>query len=62
MGTEASFLQDVIIADLKREGKEGGEAGKEGGKEEQVVGGTAMGMGQVKGKFVVTPDWGKILG
>lgn len=55
MGTEASFLQDVIIADLKRERREEG-------KEEQVVGGTAVGMGQVKGKFVVTPDWGKILG
>jgi hypothetical protein len=27
-----------------------------------VESGTAMGMGQVKGKFIVTPDWNEILG
>lgn len=54
MGTEASFLQDVLVADLP-EGK-GGEGGDE------AEGGVAMAMGQVKGKFVVVPDWEGILG
>jgi DNA-directed RNA polymerase III subunit RPC4 len=50
MGTEASFLQDVIIANFNRN------------EEGKVENGTAMGMGQVKGKFIVTPDWNEILG
>ena len=49
MGTEASFLQDVLIADLKKSEKG------------DYQGGTAMSMGQVKGKFVVTPNWEEIL-
>lgn len=49
MGTEASFLQDVIIANFNKN------------SDGKVEGGTAMGMGQVKGKFVVTPDWNEIL-
>jgi DNA-directed RNA polymerase III subunit RPC4 len=50
MGSEASFLQDVIIANFKKN------------EEGKVESGTAMGMGQVKGKFIVTPDWNEILG
>lgn len=50
MGTEASFLQDVIIANFNKN------------EEGKVESGTAMGMGQVKGKFVVTPNWDEILG
>jgi len=49
MGSEASFLQDVIIANFNKN------------DEGKVEGGTAMGMGQVKGKFIVTPDWNEIL-
>ena len=49
MGSEASFLQDVIIANFNKN------------EEGKVEGGTAMGMGQVKGKFIVTPDWNEIL-
>ncbi|KAK3708303.1 hypothetical protein LTR37_011568 [Vermiconidia calcicola] len=52
MGTEASFLQDVMLASLPDR--------KDGGKTEGE--GMAVSMGQVKGKFVVTPDWGAILG
>ena len=29
-------------------------------EEGKVDSGTAMGMGQVKGKFIVTPDWDKL--
>lgn len=50
MGTEASFLQDVLIANFNKN------------DDGNVESGTAMGMGQVKGKFVVTPDWNEILG
>jgi len=49
MGSEASFLQDVLIANFNKS------------EEGKVEGGTAMGMGQVKGKFIVTPDWNEIL-
>jgi DNA-directed RNA polymerase III subunit RPC4 len=50
MGSEASFLQDVLIANFNKN------------EENKVESGTAMGMGQVKGKFIVTPDWNEILG
>ena len=50
MGSEASFLQDVLIANFNKN------------EEGKVESGTAMGMGQVKGKFIVTPDWNEILG
>ena len=49
MGSEASFLQDVLIANFNKN------------EEGKVENGTAMGMGQVKGKFIVTPDWNEIL-
>jgi DNA-directed RNA polymerase III subunit RPC4 len=55
MGTEATFLQDIMVAtlpDQKEEAK--GEASEQGT-------GVAMSMGQVKGKFVVTPDWERLL-
>ena len=52
MGTEASFLQDLIVANLS---DVGGADGASGG------GGTATSMGSVRGKFVVTPDWEEIL-
>ncbi|KAI7344072.1 hypothetical protein D0862_14946 [Hortaea werneckii] len=60
MGTEASFLQDVVIASLpEHKGDVNGEGNGGGGVNEET--GVAMAMGQVKGKFVVTPDWGEIL-
>ncbi|KAK3712005.1 hypothetical protein LTR37_009317 [Vermiconidia calcicola] len=52
MGTEASFLQDVMLASLPDRKDDGRVEGE----------GMAVSMGQVKGKFVVTPDWGAILG
>lgn len=48
MAGEASFLQDVLIANFNKN------------EEGKVDSGTAMGMGQVKGKFIVTPDWDKL--
>ncbi|OTA23943.1 hypothetical protein BTJ68_12466 [Hortaea werneckii EXF-2000] len=60
MGTEASFLQDVVIASLpEHKGEVNGEGNGGGGVNEET--GVAMAMGQVKGKFVVTPDWGELL-
>lgn len=57
MGAEASFLQDILVAKVPAQRDEdtamGGSAAEEG---------VAMSMGQVKGKFVVTPDWDEILG
>ncbi|QIW94982.1 hypothetical protein AMS68_000500 [Peltaster fructicola] len=54
MGQEATFLQDVLVLD-SRDTKPG--AAKE---TEDDVAGMAMSMGQVKGKFVVVPEWDKI--
>ncbi|TKA66636.1 hypothetical protein B0A55_10861 [Friedmanniomyces simplex] len=78
MGTEASFLQDVVIMSLpekkaavrRESGDDGGGGGggagiggsSSGGGEEDAAPGWAMGMGQVKGKFVVVPDWEDLLG
>lgn len=56
MGAEASFLQDIFVARVP-ERKEVDDDG--GGEREE---GVAMSMGQVKGKFIVTPDWDEILG
>ncbi|KAL1646128.1 Translin-1 [Diplodia intermedia] len=51
MGMDASFLQDIIVTKVipeeQRVGRDGGEA---------------MSVGQVCGKFVVTPDWDEIVG
>lgn len=50
MGLDAYFLQSAVLtrmADQKEEGEE--------------FGGEAMSFGQVRGKFVVTPDWEEIL-
>lgn len=33
-----------------------------GGEGEEGPGGEVMGLGQVRGKFVVTPDWEEIVG
>ncbi|KAK6432190.1 hypothetical protein LTR95_011643 [Oleoguttula sp. CCFEE 5521] len=57
MGIEASFLQDVIIAELEKKRNDAAEGEEGADVKEKVVGGRAMGMGQVKGKFVVVPSW-----
>lgn len=56
MGTEASFLQDIIVANMPDEKKS-----EVDGVATEKGSGVAMSMGQVKGKFVVTPDWDEIL-
>nr|POF27592.1 dna-directed rna polymerase iii subunit rpc4 [Quercus suber] len=53
MGTEVSFLQDIMVVDMPDTKEEGVSAEPEPG--------VGMSMGQVRGKFVVTPDWDKIL-
>lgn len=89
MGTDVSFLQDVIVArfydepaaleELLGVGNAGGAAGLQKGKAKDIKkeddgagggngngakgpGGEVMGLGQVRGKFVVTPDWEEIVG
>ena len=62
LGTEVGFLQDAVLVDPSSEGgeeKEGGDEdeGKEGKVERR---GTAYALGQVQGKMVVVPDWGKL--
>jgi len=61
MGTEASFLQDILVVDLPERKPDAGANESETVDEGEMLGGTAMSMGQVKGKFIVTPDWEKIL-
>lgn len=55
MGTDAHFLQDVVLARMPSQQQRPGEhtQGEEG---------VAMAMGQIRGKFVVTPDWSDIIG
>ncbi|KAK3680254.1 hypothetical protein LTR78_000632 [Recurvomyces mirabilis] len=67
MGTTAGFLQDVMVCslpdrkvDLGGGGDEGVSVDREGESEKER--GWAVGMGQVKGKFVVVPDWRDVLG
>ncbi|KAK5115816.1 hypothetical protein LTR85_009410 [Meristemomyces frigidus] len=67
MGADASFLQDVVVAGMPEHKVGAGAVGEGEGEGEGGGGGGgppgwAMGMGQVKGKFVVTPDWEAILG
>lgn len=64
MGTDARFLQDVVLMRMKDEDNDGAREGSKtpgpggrGGK-----GGDVLAFGHVMGKFVVTPDWEEILG
>ena len=56
MGTGTSFLQDVLVATLPDQKDDT----KDGTAVAEV--GQAVSMGQVKGKFVLTPDWEELLG
>ena len=56
LGAEATFLQNVLIAKVPETKPKEGE--KPPDQQEDAV---AMGMGIVRAKFVVTPDWGEIL-
>lgn len=73
-GTKMDFLQEVVVARMFEEGKTGmahGEEGEAGEKGTDVksdvkqadgqVGGEALSLGQVRGRFVVTPDWEEIV-
>ncbi|KAG9519759.1 hypothetical protein KCV07_g4785, partial [Aureobasidium melanogenum] len=64
MGTDVQFLQDAVVAKFADKSDVQGAKGKE--EEEQqdeaAFGGEVMGLGQVRGKFVVTPDWEEIVG
>ncbi|GAB7351145.1 hypothetical protein MBLNU459_g1600t1 [Dothideomycetes sp. NU459] len=63
MGTDVQFLQDVIVARMfEREAKEGADRDKDRADASKEPGGEVMGLGQVRGKFVVTPDWEEIVG
>lgn len=71
MGTDVQFLQDVMVArffdkeekleDIAGVGKKK-DIKKEDRDEDKGPGGEVMGLGQVRGKFVVTPDWEEIVG
>lgn len=53
MGTEVSFLQDVLVTTLPD--------AKTDDDDEEMPPGMATSMGPVNSKFVVTPDWEEIL-
>lgn len=68
MAIEPSFLQDAVLFDVKakNEGEESREDEEMKEEAEAEVtdgqeGGRAISMGQIKGKFVATPDWDKML-
>ncbi|KAL9096960.1 MAG: hypothetical protein Q9165_000924 [Trypethelium subeluteriae] len=52
MGSRLTYLQEVLVAKGLDDGDEGG---SEGTKKE------AYGLGVIRGKFVVTPDWEEII-
>jgi DNA-directed RNA polymerase III subunit RPC4 len=52
-GMDVGFLQDIVLVNVE---KDHGRLGKD------AHGGDAMAFGQVRGKFVVTPDWDAVLG
>jgi len=56
MGLDAYFLQSAVLTKMAEEKEDGGMRHKD------EFGGEAMSFGQVRGKFVVTPDWEEILG
>lgn len=63
MGTDVQFLQDVIVTRMfEQEQKEDAEKEKEKSDVSKEPGGEVLGLGQVRGKFVVTPDWEEIVG
>jgi DNA-directed RNA polymerase III subunit RPC4 len=51
LGLTPEVLQEVVSV-----------TGREGGADEKGFGGEACSFGQVRGKFVVTPDWDELLG
>ena len=56
LGTDPSFLQNILVAKVP-ETKPGAEVSAEEPPPEAI----GMGMGQVRGKFVITPNWDEIL-
>jgi DNA-directed RNA polymerase III subunit RPC4 len=65
-GVEATFLTTTVLVDSSDEVQvktEGGGGGAFGGKEkkEEVLHGSAVGMGRVMGKFVAVPDFDSML-
>ncbi|RDI87992.1 hypothetical protein Vi05172_g1772 [Venturia inaequalis] len=54
-GMDSTFLQDIVL--VKRDEDAPVAAVAKG-----AIGGEAMAFGQVRGKFVVTPDWDRVLG
>jgi DNA-directed RNA polymerase III subunit RPC4 len=62
MGTDVQFLQDAVVAKFNDKSDVQGAKGKEEEHDETAFGGEVMGLGQVRGKFVVTPDWEEIVG
>lgn len=61
MGADATFLQNIMIAKLpeKKPQDQGGDATAAAQEEQESV--VGLGMGTVRGKFVLTPNWDEIL-
>lgn len=59
-GMDARFLQDVLMMNVFHKSERSGVNGKP--PREGAYGGEAMSFGQIRGKFVVTPDWDEIVG
>lgn len=57
MGAEATFLQNIMIAKMPEKKPLDDDAAASDDQEPAV----GMGMGQIRSKFVVTPDWDEIL-
>jgi DNA-directed RNA polymerase III subunit RPC4 len=54
-GMDSGFLQDILMVRRSAEGQGVTDGG-------QAAGGDALAFGQLRGKFVVTPDWDEVLG
>lgn len=59
LGTEVDFLQDAVLLQTKKDDSTNGTPAG-GGNDGEQGDGKAYALGQVKGKMVVIPDWGKL--
>ena len=62
MGTDAHFLQDVVLARMPQQQQPPPPPELDRPEVKREAEGVAMAMGQIRGKFVVTPDWSDIIG
>jgi DNA-directed RNA polymerase III subunit RPC4 len=60
-GMDSGFLQDIVMVRMNEDQQGSSGSGHPRGARENISG-DALAFGQVRGKFVMTPDWDEVLG